>query len=92
MIYESIKAGVLEQATRRFADVGTWPQQFLMWLIPSKARWIRREHLRNSKEKALRRMNDDSEHKDFLWYIMKQREKKSEVSDNEVIINAALFM
>ncbi|OBT82403.1 hypothetical protein VE02_08402 [Pseudogymnoascus sp. 03VT05] len=92
MIYESIKAGVLEQGTRRFADVGSWPQQFLLWLIPSKARWIRREHLRNSKEKALRRMNDNSEHKDFLWYIMKQREKKSDVSDDEVIINAALFI
>jgi len=37
-------------------------------------------------------MNAKSEHRDFLWYILKQREKKNEVSDDEVIMNAALFM
>lgn len=38
-------------------------------------------------------MNDETtDHKDFLWYILKQREKKNEVSDDEVIMNAALFM
>jgi hypothetical protein len=49
-------------------------------------------HLRNSREKTERRLNVKSEHKDFLWYILKQREKKNEVSDDEVIMNAALFM
>jgi hypothetical protein len=37
-------------------------------------------------------MNTKTEHRDFIWYILKQREKKNEVSDNEVIMNAALFM
>lgn len=49
-------------------------------------------HLENSREKTIRRMNQKTEHKDFLWYILKQSEKKNEVSDNEVIMNAALFM
>jgi hypothetical protein len=33
-----------------------------------------------------------TEHKDFIHYILKQREKKNEVSDAEVLMNAALFM
>lgn len=37
-------------------------------------------------------MNTKTEHRDFIWYILKQREKKNEVSDDEVIMNAALFM
>jgi hypothetical protein len=37
-------------------------------------------------------MNEKSDHKDFLWYILKQREKKDEVTDDEIIMNAALFM
>lgn len=37
-------------------------------------------------------MNTKTEHRDFLWYILNQREKKNEVSDDEVIMNAALFM
>lgn len=37
-------------------------------------------------------MNTKTEHRDFIWYILKQREKKNEVSDDEVIMNAALFI
>lgn len=37
-------------------------------------------------------MNTKTDHRDFIWYILKQREKKNEVSDDEVIMNAALFM
>ena len=46
----------------------------------------------SSTEKTVRRMNTKTDHRDFIWYILKQREKKNEVSDNEVIMNAALFM
>lgn len=48
--------------------------------------------MRNSTEKTVRRMNTKTEHRDFIWYILKQREKKNEVSDDEVIMNAALFI
>ncbi|KAF2466013.1 cytochrome P450 [Lindgomyces ingoldianus] len=92
LIYESIKAGALEQATRRFATPGSWTQLFLLWCIPSVIRERRFKHLRNSTEKTIRRMNTKTEHRDFIWYILKQREKKNEVSDDEVIMNAALFI
>ena len=92
LIYESIKAGALEQATRRFASPGSLAQRFLLWCIPSVIRERRYKHLRNSTEKTVRRMNIKTEHRDFIWYILKQREKKNEVSDDEVIMNAALFM
>ena len=63
-----------------------------MWLIPNIVRQRRRTHLVNSREKTVRRMDKKTDHKDFIWYILKQRERKNEVSDDEVIMNAALFM
>ncbi|KAH7116764.1 cytochrome P450 [Dendryphion nanum] len=92
LVYESIKAGALEQATRRFASPGSIVQRFLLWCVPSIIRERRYKHLRNSTEKTVRRMNTKTEHRDFIWYILKQREKKNEVSDDEVIMNAALFI
>lgn len=92
LIYESIKSGAIEQATRRYASPGSPLQRFLLWMCPSIIRERRIKHLRNSREKAIRRMGTETDHKDFLWYIMRQREKKNEVSDDEVIMNAALFM
>ncbi|CAI6258750.1 unnamed protein product [Periconia digitata] len=92
LVYESIKAGALEQATRRFATPGSLAQRFLVWCIPSIIRERRTRHLRNSTEKTVRRMAAKTEHRDFIWYILKQREKKNEVSDDEVIMNAALFI
>ncbi|KAF2712007.1 pisatin demethylase [Pleomassaria siparia CBS 279.74] len=92
LIYESIKSGALEQATRRFASPGSLMQRFLLWCVPSEIRARRTMHLRNSTTKTLRRMNSKTDHRDFIWYILKQREKKNEVSDDEVIMNAALFI
>ncbi|KAF2098695.1 pisatin demethylase [Rhizodiscina lignyota] len=92
LIYESIKSGAIEQATRRFAAYGTLMQKFLMWCIPSVVRERRRMHLQNSTEKTTRRMARKTEHRDFIYYILKQREKKNEVSDEEVLMNAALFI
>jgi len=92
LIYESIKSGAIEQATRRYATAGSTIQRFLLWLCPSIIRERRLRHLKNSREKTIRRMNTKTEHRDFLWYILNQREKKNEVSDDEVIMNAALFM
>jgi len=64
-----------------------------MWCIPTVVRERRFRHLRNSTEKTVKRLNQkDNDHRDFIWYILKQREKKNEVSDDEVIMNAALFI
>jgi cytochrome P450 len=93
LIYEAIKSGAIEQATRRFAKPGSLAQKFLMWCIPTVVRERRFRHLRNSTEKTVKRLNQkDNDHRDFIWYILKQREKKNEVSDDEVIMNAALFI
>lgn len=46
----------------------------------------------NSTAKTTRRMAKKTEHRDFIYYILKQREKRDEVSDEEVLMNAALFM
>lgn len=46
----------------------------------------------NSTKKTKKRMAMDTDHKDFIYYILKQREKRNEVSDEEVLMNAALFM
>ncbi|KAE8853633.1 hypothetical protein HRS9122_00625 [Pyrenophora teres f. teres] len=92
LIYEAIKSGAIEQATRRFAKPGSMTQKFLMWCIPTVVRERRFRHLRNSTEKTVKRLAMKTEHRDFIWYILRQREKKNEVSDDEVIMNAALFI
>jgi cytochrome P450 len=92
IIYEAIKSGALDQATRRFARPGSLVQKFLMWCIPTVILERRFRHLRNAAEKTVKRLNTKTEHRDFIWYILKQREKKNEVSDDEVIMNAALFI
>jgi hypothetical protein len=92
LIYESIKSGAIEQATRRFAEVGSMKQKFLMWCIPSIVKQRRKMHLINSTTKLNRRLAEKSEHKDFIYYVLKQREKRNDVSDDEVLMNAALFV
>lgn len=92
LIYETVKVGALEQATRRFATVGSWTQSMLLNLIPNHVRQRRRNHLIFSKEKVVRRLeNKDTDHRDFIWYILKQREK-FDLHDNEIILNSALFI
>ena len=92
MIYETVKAGAFEQATRRFAPAGTLTQRMLLKLIPAKRRWYRSEHLRRSREKCNARLeNGNSNHRDFIWYILKQREKH-DLRTDEVIVNSALFI
>jgi cytochrome P450 len=92
MIYETVKVGALEQATRRFAPVGTWTQEMLMKMIPKEGRQRRRNHLIFSKEKVSRRLaNENSQHKDFIWYILKQKERY-DLHPNEIVLNSALFI
>jgi cytochrome P450 len=67
MIYETVKAGALEQATRRFAEAGSLTQRILFHFIPKYRREYRMEHLRRSREKCLKRLNNgNSQHKDFI--------------------------
>ena len=92
LISQSIAAGAIEQATRRLATTDSWFQRLLLKCIPEHVRKTRREHLEYSKEKILKRMaQTQSEHKDFLYYLMKQQEGGS-LDLNEVIVNGALFI
>lgn len=92
LMYETVKVGALEQATRRLAAVGSLLQRATMNLIPDHVRQRRRDHLAYSREKVLQRLaNDTTEHKDFIYYILKQKEKYN-LHQNEIILNGALFI
>ncbi|KAF2681423.1 pisatin demethylase [Lentithecium fluviatile CBS 122367] len=92
LISESIKAGAIEQATRRMATTGSPFQRFLQWCIPARVGTTRQQHLDYSKEKIMKRMEQThSEHRDFLYYVMKQQDK-GDLNLNEVIVNGALFI
>ncbi|KAK6384723.1 hypothetical protein LTS17_002286 [Exophiala oligosperma] len=92
LIYETVKAGAMEQATRRFAEPGSTIQNFLVNFIPKEKRARRRDHLKWSQDKVLRRLeNSKLQHKDFVWYILDQQ-KRGTISQNEVIVNGALFI
>tara|TARA_R110002003_G_scaffold109_5_gene9173 strand:+ start:50158 stop:51480 length:1323 start_codon:yes stop_codon:yes gene_type:complete len=92
LISESIKAGAIEQATRRIATTGSPVQRLLQWCIPGNIAQTRLKHLNYSHEKILKRMEQvNSEHRDFLYYVMKQQDK-GDLNKNEVIVNGALFI
>ncbi|KAF7533672.1 hypothetical protein G7054_g6888 [Neopestalotiopsis clavispora] len=93
LITQTIKAGAFEQATRRMFQTNSWPQQMLVKLIPSSLREKRYRHLELSREKCLQRIEEGvtREHNDFLYYILRQN-KKGGVSQNEIILNSALFI
>ncbi len=87
-------AGMYEQATRRLAGVGTWLQGVMAkWITPPVYRNWRTSHFVKSREKTMRRIADeDRDHKDFIYYILKNNEAKSLISEMEIVMNTALFM
>ncbi|KAF9882475.1 benzoate 4-monooxygenase cytochrome p450 [Colletotrichum karsti] len=93
LITQTIKAGAYEQATRRMFKTGSVLQKLLVGLIPSDLREKRFRHLELSREKCLKRIDEGlrREHRDFLYYILRQNEKGG-VSTNEIILNSALFI
>lgn len=54
LIFDAVKAGAIEQATRRFATAGSSTQMFLMNLIPNELRKRRADHLAYSRKKVMR--------------------------------------
>jgi len=92
LIFETVKAGAIEQATRRLATAGTFFQSLLLKLIPNYIRENRKNHLKFSTEKVMRRLaNKNTDHKDFIWYILKQKDKYN-LNQDEIIVNSALFI
>ncbi|KAK0621459.1 cytochrome P450, partial [Bombardia bombarda] len=86
-------AGTYEQAMRRVAGVNTWLQRTMAkWLMPTKYSIWRQLHFTQSREKTLRRIADkDREHKDFIYYVFKNAESESSLSELEIVMNTALF-
>lgn len=92
LISESIKAGAFEQATRRLAETDTFFQRFLLRFIPSRIANTRKQHLNYSREKILKRMQqNNNDHKDFLYYLMRQQDT-DQLNQDEVIVNGALMI
>lgn len=92
LISDSIKAGAIEQATRRMAKMDSLLQRLLIKCIPKSIGGTRKMHLDYSREKIMKRMaQTGNEHKDFLYYLMKQKDK-DQLNLDEVIVNGALFM
>lgn len=95
-MFETFRLTALEQGTIRFAKAGSLLQLALMWVaqrcVSSEVRDAKHKHFEYSQTKALTRMEKVSDHRDFMWYILKHREKKKELSDDEIIVNSALFM
>ncbi|KAL4908682.1 hypothetical protein BDW74DRAFT_188583 [Aspergillus multicolor] len=92
LIFETVKVGALEQATRRMAEAGSWTQMTLLNMIPNYLRQRRRDHLTRSREKVEQRLrNGPGEHNDFIYYVLRQKEKY-DLHDNEIILNSALFI
>ena len=54
VIFDAVKAGAIQQATRRFATAGSTTQNLLMNFIPSGLRKRRKDHLAYSKDKVMR--------------------------------------
>ncbi|KIW07450.1 uncharacterized protein PV09_02289, partial [Verruconis gallopava] len=92
LISDSITAGAWEQATRRLATTDSTLQKLLLKLIPRHISDKRKHHLIYSKEKIMKRVKQtDNDHKDFLYYLMRQKDK-DQLNLDEVIVNGALFI
>ena len=52
LIFETARSGAYEQATRRFANPGSYLQGLLMRLISNKVKQYRKDHLQYSQDKV----------------------------------------
>jgi len=91
-VFETIKAGAWEQGIRRLAGTGTPLQKYLNRFIPKDLRLRRISHFEYSKEVTKRRLANPTDRRDFVWYTLRQKEKRDEISDDEILVNMALFM
>lgn len=91
MLFHCVKDGALTQATRRIAGTGTWFQQFIVNLIPNMGKAVA-YHVSHTREKVLKRLQlKEIDHRDFIWYILRQKEK-FELKTDEIIANSGLFI
>lgn len=91
LVFHAVKGGALTQATRRCATAGSFLQKLLLKLFGDVQAPIR-EHMVLTRKEVLKRLAEtQNEHRDFLWYILQQKEK-FEMRQEEIIANSALFI
>jgi cytochrome P450 len=91
MLFQTVKDGLLIQATRRLAGTGSWLQQLLQNSIPNMGK-AGAYHVKHTGERVLKRLQaHDIDHRDFIWYILRQKEK-FELKQDEIIANSGLFI
>ncbi|KAF2094042.1 cytochrome P450 [Rhizodiscina lignyota] len=91
MLFQTVKDGALIQATRRIAGTGTWLQRFLQNCIPNMGK-AGAYHVQHTREKVLNRLQaQEVDHRDFIWYILRQQEK-FDLKQDEIIANSGLFI
>ncbi|KAK0610937.1 cytochrome P450 monooxygenase [Immersiella caudata] len=89
-----MQCGVYEQATRRLAGSHTWLQRKLYeYVVPTVLKQGKMTHFLKSKEKVMERIQDEErDHKDFMYYILRNSEAKNLLSPTEILLNSATFI
>ncbi|KIW05052.1 uncharacterized protein PV09_04207 [Verruconis gallopava] len=91
MLFMTIKDGTLIQFSRRVGGIGTWAQSILMRILGVGDAGT--YHVHHTREKVLKRFKmQEIDHRDFIWYILRQKEKGFELTQDEIIANAGLFI
>jgi cytochrome P450 len=91
MLFETVKDGAKIQATRRIGGTGTWLQRFLQSCDKNIGK-AGAYHVEHTRKVVLQRLRaSEVNHRDFIWYILRQREKFN-LEENEIIANSGLFI
>ncbi|KAH8746946.1 cytochrome P450 [Diaporthe sp. PMI_573] len=87
-------SGAWEQAIRRVTGVDNWAERTLKKLLVPRAlaKW-RRLHLTRSMETAQKRIEGgEREHKDVMYFVLKNQEARQSLSDMEPLLNMGLVV
>jgi len=91
---KAMQCGVYEQITRRLAGPHTWLQKKLYDIcVPSVYKQGKMTHFLKSKQKIMERLQDEeSDHRDFMYYILRSNEAKNLLTPTEILLNSATFI
>ncbi|KAK4442703.1 Cytochrome P450 monooxygenase abl2 [Podospora aff. communis PSN243] len=91
---KGMQCGVYEQVTRRLAGSHTWLQKKLyQFVVPTVYKQGKMTHFLKSKQKVMERIQDEqSDHKDFMYYILRNNEAKNLLTPTEILLNSATFI
>lgn len=90
-LFMTIKDGTLIQFSRRVGGIGTWMQAALTRILGVGDALS--YHIHHTRQKVVNRLSlQDIDHRDFIWYILRQKEKGVELTQDEIIANAGLFI